>query len=57
MWGSWIRLRVFSIFCSLEGGWDYIGHDLAAVEINEDSVMKMSEYGTQAVTLMAAVDL
>lgn len=36
--GGWIKLRLFFIISSLAAGWDYIGHDLAVVGINEDLI-------------------
>lgn len=38
------------IISSPAPAWDYIGHDLAVVWINEDLIYQMSDYGTQTVT-------
>lgn len=56
-WVGWIKLRRFLSFPLPTPAWDYIGHDLAAVWINEDLIYQMSEYGTQTVTPLAAANL
>lgn len=45
------------IISSPTPAWDYIGHDLAVVWINEDLIYQMSDYGTQTVTPLAAANL
>lgn len=42
------------IISSLAASWDYIGHDLAVVGINEDLIYQMSEQSPQTVTLLTA---
>lgn len=53
-WVGGIKLRRFS---SPSPVWDYTGHDLAVVGINEDLILQMSEYGIQTVTLWPAANL